>query len=191
MLGRVIPLTPGVSITLLPSTMCAPAPDAQAMIEGVFAHRIAAQPNLAIKDGGRAAAGATPGFTWAALPPGQRPDTVIIRGLPFHVFGLTPATLQRHYVASGASLLRKALAEFGVRGPPTRTPSAMGCSACLYSRCVLVSAGVRWCGTSTCGGSTGRPSAANRVRVVRCGNGCGSRQTRRRRRRSKRRALRK
>jgi len=53
-------------------------------------------------------------FVWGKLPPGRRPDTLVVRGLPHSFFGLfSPATLQRHHVASGASGLRRVLATFG------------------------------------------------------------------------------
>lgn len=89
-------LAPGSTITLLPSAESSPPPRL-ADVEDEFQLQRPHEP-----------------FVWTKLPPGRRPDTLVVRGLPYAFFGLSPATtLQRHHVASGASGLRRVLATFG------------------------------------------------------------------------------
>jgi hypothetical protein len=92
---QVLTLSPGLTLTLLPCAE-APPPMNRADVELEFQLRRLQEP-----------------FDWANLPPGRRPDTLVVRGLPYAFFGLAPQTLQRHRVASGASGLRRCLATFG------------------------------------------------------------------------------
>lgn len=93
---QVLTLSPGLTLTLLPCAE-APPPLSRADVELEFTLRLPQAP-----------------FAWASLPPGRRPDTLVVRGLPYAFFGLTPGqTLARHHVASGASWLRRCFASFG------------------------------------------------------------------------------
>ena len=94
--GKLLTVTPGVTITLLPSND-APRPAGRGSIEDRFV----------------AMHGGLLKFDWDSLPPGRRPDTLVIQGLPFEFFQLTPSTLQRHRVASGSSWLRRVMSSFG------------------------------------------------------------------------------
>ena len=92
--GIPLNLAAGMSASLMPSSI-APLPEDQSTIEFKF-QQSRREP-----------------FDWDAMPPGKRPDTLVIKGLPCDWFELTPATLDRERVISACSRLRRVLETFG------------------------------------------------------------------------------
>ena len=97
--GIPLNLASGISAFLLPSCV-APLPEAPASIISRFGY-IGEECSVSVTD------------WWMSMPPGRRPDTLVVKGLPCEWFELTLSTLDRERVISACSRLRRVLESFG------------------------------------------------------------------------------
>ena len=87
--GIPLNLASGISAFLLPSCV-APLPEAPASIISRFGY-IGEECSVSVTD------------WWMSMPPGRRPDTLVVKGLPCEWFELTLSTLDRERVISACA----------------------------------------------------------------------------------------
>mmetsp|Transcript_30259 Transcript_30259/g.35708 ORF Transcript_30259/g.35708 Transcript_30259/m.35708 type:complete len:671 (-) Transcript_30259:81-2093(-) len=115
--GKLITLAPGKLVTLLPSETSRPVEDRESIElnfikmnkkkkrKGKARREIENQKETIDEEELKS-------FVWDDLKPGNRPDTLVVRGIPYKWFDLTPDSLQRQKVVPGSSPLRRLLETF-------------------------------------------------------------------------------